>query len=415
VPLETVPPDPISTALADVRDRASLVTTGEVADYIPELACADPTDFGLAVVSVLGRAYTAGESARQFTIQSISKPFVYALAVEDHGLDAVHSRVGSEPSGEPFNAISLDSLGRPANPMINAGAIVTTSLVNGTEPGERFERIRSLLSAFAGRELHVNGAVFRSEQETGHRNRALAHLSLSSGALVGYVDEATDDYFAQCALDVTVVDLAVMAATLANNGVNPVTDARVVSERTARHTLSIMTSCGMYDRAGEWGLRVGMPAKSGVSGGIVAVTPAQFGIGVYSPPLDEVGNSARGVAALTMLSDEFGLHMLEHASSPVSPVERIDLDDGTLRLWLRGEIDFIAAEQLVHRIRTADTNHEVVRRVELRLDAATLVAPVADRILATTLARAQSAGIDVLVVDPEHTLLDGSRLAEKRR
>lgn len=399
-----LPAHPISTALASVLERASSISTGNLADYIPELALVDPDSFAIAVTSVLGRTYTAGDADLSFTIQSISKPFVYALAVDARGLDDVHTHVGSEPSGEPFNAISLDSTGRPANPMINAGAIVTTSLVGGEAAGERFERIRSGLSTFAGRELRADAAVYRSEAETGHRNRALAHLTLASGVLEGTVDDATDDYFRQCSLDVTVVDLAVMAATLANGGVNPVTGARAVGERTARHTLSMMTSCGMYDRAGEWGLRVGMPAKSGVSGGIVAVTPGQFGIGVFSPRLDEVGNSVRGVAALTTLSDEFDLHMFEHAVSPVSPIEAITLDGGLLSLRLRGEIDFIAAEQLIHRIRSADEDAASVTHVELHLDDATLITPVADVLLATALGRARAAGAEVRVVDPEGVL-----------
>jgi glutaminase len=401
------PVDPISAALGVLVGRARQHTGGTVADYIPELATADPEDVGVAVVSVLGRIYAAGDSGTEFTIQSVSKPFVYALAVADHGLDEVLRHVGSEPSGEPFNAISLDDDGRPANPMINAGAIVTTSLVRPAADGTRFGRILGVLSAFAGRELAVDETVYQSELSTGHRNRALAHLSLASGVLVGAVDAATEDYFRQCSVRVTVVDLAIMAATLANAGTNPVTGVRVVDARTARHAMSMMASCGMYDHAGDWGLRVGLPAKSGVSGGIVAVTSGQFGIGVHSPPLDVVGNSVRGVAALTELSDRFGLHMLEHPGTPVSPIDRIAVDGSTLQLRLRGEIDFIAAEQLVHTIRTADRAGRAtaaVTRVELHLDDATQIEPIADLLLATALSNAVALGFEAVVVDPADVL-----------
>jgi glutaminase len=302
--------DPIEWALSEALRRAATVTDGTVADYIPELAHTDPELFGIAAVGRRGRRFRAGDAEAQFTIQSISKPFVYAMVLAERGEDHVHDRVGFEPSGEPFNAISLDERGRPANPMINAGAIVTTALVEGAGLDERFERLRGTLSAFAGRPLELDDAVYRSESITGHRNRALASLALAAGVLEGTVEDATELYFRQCALRVTTSDLAAMAATLANGGTNPVTGESVVGELVARNTLSLMASCGMYDHAGEWMYRVGMPAKSGVGGGIVAVRPGQFGVGVFSPRLDRAGNSARGVAALTLLSQTFDLHLL---------------------------------------------------------------------------------------------------------
>lgn len=298
--------DPISVALETAIADARLLDDGAVVDYIPELANVDPDRVGVALVGVGGRVIESGDSATEFTIQSVSKPFVYALALERLGVDAVLERVGVEPSGEPFNAISLEEgTGRPMNPMINAGAIVVASLLPG-------DVARDGLSQFAGRDLEVDDAVFRSELDTGHRNRALAHLALAAGVLGTSVEAATDSYFRQCSLVVTARDLAIMAGTLANAGFNPVTGQRVVSEMVARWTLAVMASCGMYDASGEWLARVGLPAKSGVGGGIVAVDPGLFGVGVFSPRLDENGNSVRGRAMLESLSAQHGLHAFAH-------------------------------------------------------------------------------------------------------
>ncbi|GHC90503.1 hypothetical protein GCM10007079_36840 [Nocardiopsis terrae] len=388
---------PVSRALEGIREEVAALSDGRVADYIPELAHADPDTFGIAAVSAHGRSYCVGDAEHAFTLQSISKPFVYAVAVEELGLDAVHGHVGAEPSGEPFNAISLDERGRPENPMINAGAIVTTSLVRGTEG--RFEHIRSVLSDFAGRRLSVDEDVYRSEAETGHRNRALGYLSLAGGVLVGPVEEAVQDYFRQCALSVTVRDLAVMAATLSVGGVNPVTGRRVVSQRTARHALSVMASCGMYDRAGEWGLRVGIPAKSGVSGGILAAAPGAFGLGVFSPPLDEAGNSVRGVAALERLSDDYDLHMLRTPAEPPSPMHSVTRAGGTLDVRLRGEIDFLAAEQVVSRLAEAIDDARVTS-VSVALERVSGLSDAARSLLAAELTELADAGVDATVSDP---------------
>ncbi|MEU3020412.1 MULTISPECIES: glutaminase A [unclassified Nocardiopsis] len=390
---------PVIQVLDKIREEVAGLTGGRVADYIPELAGADPDRFGIAAVSAHGRSYCVGESEHRFTIQSISKPFVYAIAVEQLGLDVVHEHVGAEPSGEPFNAISLDEHGRPENPMINAGAIVTTSLVENADPHRRFERIRSVLSSFAGRDLEVDGDVYRSEAETGHRNRALGYLSLAGGVLVGQVEDAVQDYFRQCSLSVSVRDLAVMAATLAVGGVNPVTEERVVSQRTARHTLSIMNSCGMYDRAGEWGLRVGIPAKSGVSGGILAAAPGAFGVGVFSPPLDDAGNSVRGVAALERLSDDYDLHMLQTPSEPPSPMHSVTREGNRLNVRLRGEIDFLAAEQVVSRLEEAIDDARVTS-VSVALERVSGLSDAARSLLAAELSELADAGVDATVSDP---------------
>jgi glutaminase len=305
--------DAIQDQLAHIHAQFADLDDGEVADYIPELADADPHDFGIAVVGVGGRLFEFGTTERAFTIQSISKPFVYGMALEDLGRDGVLERVGVEPSGEAFNAIVLDEVSnRPFNPMINSGAIATTGLIAGANQVERLHRVISTLSAFAGRDLQVDSATFFSERATGDRNRAIAHLMRSSGMLPdGDIDEMLELYFQQCSVLVTCRDLAVMAATLANGGINPLTGVRAIEQRYVKDVLSLMLSCGMYDYSGEWAYRVGVPAKSGVGGGITAVLPGQAGIAVFSPPLDAKGNSLRGIKVFEELSSRFSLHFLE--------------------------------------------------------------------------------------------------------
>ncbi len=361
--------DPITRTLTEIQQRFVADERGELADYIPQLAIADPRLFGIALASLDGRIYQAGDALAEFTIQSVSKPFVHALALADCGLEAVLARVGAEPSGKAFNAASLDpATGRPVNPMINAGAIVTTSLVEAADPAERFERIRAFLSAFAGHQLEIDEAVYESEVETGDKNRSLAYLTRNAGALTAPVDATLDVYFRQCALLVTAVDLAVMAATLANGGVNPVTEEAVVTDEIAGHVLSIMGSCGMYDYSGEWLLRVGLPAKSGVAGGLIAASPAEFGIGLFSPLLDPRGNSVRGIEVCLELSTRLQLHMMHHpghpapvvylaqtgktlrSSAPRNPQEQARLTaDGEAIIirGLQGDLNFAAAERVM--------------------------------------------------------------------
>jgi glutaminase len=303
--------------LPEVLDRVRFLRDGELASYIPQLALADPEALGIAAVSMKGNIYQHGDSEVPFTIQSVSKPFIYALAVQHLGVEEMATRVGVEPSGEPFNAISLEEgTGRPMNPMINAGAIVVSSLMDGQTAAEKVESVRTGLAAFAGRHLEIDEAVFASEDEHGDRNRALAHLTHGAGVLGSSVDVATETYFRQCSLIVTARDIAVMSATLANAGRNPVTGEVVVSESTARWTMAVMAGSGMYDASGEWLARVGLPAKSGVSGGIAAVDPGRLGFGVYSPRLDARGNSVRGIAAVETLSREYGLHMFANTEDP---------------------------------------------------------------------------------------------------
>lgn len=303
---------PFRETLREIHARYAGVADGKVADYIPELSKADPNWFGLSVVTTDGLVVEIGEISQSFTIQSISKPFVYGLAIEDHGVDSVLARVGVEPTGEAFNAILLDEASnRPFNPMVNAGAIATTDLLNGRDLPERISRLLAMLGRYAGHDLHVDNSVFLSERLTGHRNRAIAHLMLNFGMMSAHVEESLELYFQQCAVTVTCHDLAVMGATLANGGLNPLTGQRAIAQTHVKHVLSIMHSCGMYDYAGEWAYRVGMPAKSGVAGGIVAVVPGLMGIGIFSPKLDAKGNSVRGVKVCQELSERFGLHCFE--------------------------------------------------------------------------------------------------------
>lgn len=351
--------DPIRDGLQSVLDGAAPRTEGEVADYIPELAAADPEPFGIALTSMAGRTYGVGDCDTPFTIQSISKAFVYALAVEDHGMEAVLQRVGVEPSGEAFNAIKLEAgTGRPPNPMVNAGALMTTSLVRAQYPEERLERILSTLSAFAGRRLEVDEAVATGELNTASRNRALGYLMEGAGSLQEPVEEVLWAYCQQCAILVTATDLAVMAATLANGGVNPVTGKAVVDEDVAVRTLAVMATCGMYDFSGEWLLRVGLPAKSGVAGGLIAVSPAEFGIGTFSPRLDAHGNSVRGIAVAEALAERFDLHLMHH-SGETAPVvyreEREALPQGgeAVTVAAQGSLEFSATEQLLAAIDAA--------------------------------------------------------------
>src|SRR5688500_18818206 len=284
--------------------------SGTVADYIPELSKADADHFGISIATIDGHLYEVGDTGIPFTIQSISKPFVFALALELLGTEVVERSIGVEPSGEAFNSIRLTADNRPFNPMVNAGAIACSGLIYNLRKADAFDTIRAMLGRFAGRELAVDEAVFASEQRTGDRNRAIGWLLKNYAVVKDNVDETLDVYFRQCAILVTARDLAIMAATLANRGVNPLTGDQVLRPGTVAQTLSVMTSSGMYDYAGEWIFRVGIPAKSGVGGGIAAAIPSQIGVGTFAPRLDPHGNSVRGLKVCEALSSEFDMHTL---------------------------------------------------------------------------------------------------------
>ena len=306
---------PLRGTLSELHAQFKDVCDGAVADYIPELAKADPEWFGISIVTADGQSFDVGDFKQLFSIQSVSKPFVFGLALEDHDRDAVLDRVGVEPTGEAFNAIVLDeNSNRPFNPMVNAGAIATADLIGGKDYPERVTRMLAMFCRFTGRDVYVDNSVFMSERATGHRNRAIVHLMRNFGMVGEHFEESLELYFQQCSVLVTCHDLAVMGATLANGGVNPVTGVRAIRAEFVKDLLSIMLTCGMYDYAGEWAYRVGLPAKSGVAGGVVAVVPGRLGIGMFSPRLDAKGNSVRGVRVCEELSRRFGLHVFE--SSP---------------------------------------------------------------------------------------------------
>ncbi len=314
---------PIDAYLGRLYERWRGEGSGAVADYIPPLALSDPDWFGIAVATTDGHCYEVGESRREFTIQSISKPFTYGIALQEHGFAAVDAKVGVEPSGDAFNSISLaPDTGRPLNPMINAGAITAASLLPGADADERERQVVEAYGRFAGRPLAVATEVYEAERGTGHRNRAIGHMLRGAHILERDPELALDLYFRQCSVAVDCRDLSLMAATLANGGVNPLSGERVLERQYVDRVLSVMTTCGMYDSAGEWVVDVGMPAKSGVAGGVLAVLPGQLGIAVFSPPLDRHGNSVRGVEVCRQISTDLDLNLLHVARSSRSAVRR---------------------------------------------------------------------------------------------
>ena len=316
--------DAIQRALNLAYSEALGREDGALADYIPELARVEPNQFGLALMTATGRCYSVGDVDALFTIQSISKAFSYCLALELAGVESVRSRVGVEPSGDAFNAIEFDpTSGRPYNPMVNAGAITVAGILRDEFGDEAFEAVLDRFSRAAGRTLDLDCNVYQSEAATGLRNRAIAHLLRGSDLLAEPVEPALDLYFRLCSIRVSARDLATMAATLANMGENPVTKLEAFDLRAVRDTLAVMFSCGMYDYSGSWTCDVGIPAKSGVGGGVIGVVNRQLGIGSFSPRLDEKGNSIRGIEAMKWLSEELGLHVFECTNSGSMFVEHL--------------------------------------------------------------------------------------------
>ena len=399
---------PIPSYLDEVLQSVAADRTGVLANYIPELAEVDPERLGASIAMVDGELYASGDTDALFTIQSISKPFVYALALADRGFEKVLDKVGVEPSGEPFNEISLeDSSGRPLNPMINAGAITTHSLV-GTETmnrAERMERVISGLSAFAGRSLDVDEAVYSSEIEHAHRNLAIAHMLRSHDILTENPAGVVEGYTRQCSLLVTVQDLAMMAATLANYGIQPVTGEQVVPKTVVRQVLSVMFTCGMYNAAGDWATQVGIPAKSGVGGGIIGAVPGQLGLATFSPRLDVHGNSVRGVSLFERFSSDMGMHVMNIptvARSAIRANYRIgSCEKITQVIQLQGRIRFAGAERVIREI--VDT-HYTGTRIALDISRVYSVDEVAQHMLLEIMRRMRHEGYTVYLIDQDDTI-----------
>lgn len=294
-----------------IENNRCYVEHGKLASYIPELQKANKNDLGIYVMTLDGKEYGAGEYEKKFTIQSISKVVSLMLAILDNGKDKVFSRVGLEPTGDSFNSIvSLDKKPtmKPFNPMINAGAIVTTSLIYGEDEEEKFQKILDFTRRVTGnKDIDINYNVYISERETGDRNRALAYFMKSNGVLKGNIENILDLYFKQCSMEVNAMDLAKFGAVLANDGVLPWSGERVIPREVCRIVKTIMVTCGMYDDSGKFAVHIGIPAKSGVGGGILACVPRMMGIGIFGPALDEKGNSIGGGHILKSLSDEMDL------------------------------------------------------------------------------------------------------------
>ncbi|MCP9916359.1 glutaminase A [Cyanobium sp. ATX 6F1] len=420
----------IQGLIDELHQRYSSLNDGAPADYIPELAKADPNDFGIVIATVDGRLYQAGDVSKPFTIQSISKPFVYGLALGLLTPEHMVAKVGVEPSGEAFNAISLDpASGRPRNPMINAGAIATTAQIASHDPEHGEATVLDFFAQLAGRRLGVDEAVFRSERETGHRNRSIGHLLRNFEIIETDPEPSLDLYFRQCSIQVTCRDLAIMAATLACQGRNPFTGARPLSSDITKRVLALMASCGTYDFAGQWLHDVGMPAKSGVGGGILAVVPGRLGIAVYSPPLDSLGNSVRGIAVCSELSERLGLSLFNQYPQSSSTVRRSytaalrqsrrwrsSADREALRasghririVHVQGILDFAALERLVAELAASLAEAKV-----LVLDLAHVVELPAESagLLAQQLTLLRDRGLAILLSRSAHLDLEGVRLA----
>lgn len=405
---------PIQGYLDDLLARLRGLEDGQVADYIPELGLADPNWFGICIATHDGFVYEAGDCQQPFTIQSISKPLTYGLALEAQGESAVLQKIGVEPSGDAFNAISLQPrTGVPRNPLINAGAIAACGLVPGTTVEDKTARILDAFSRYAGRALEIDERVYASESATGHRNRAIGWMLRNFDILGEDPTPTLETYFRQCSIRVTCRDLALMGATLANGGVNPVTGVRAVQQAQVGRVLSVMATCGMYDFSGEWLFHTGLPAKSGVGGGILAVQPGRIGIAVFSPRLDAQGNSVRGIAVCRELATGLDLHLLSPAQReapvvrvsanghgaasrrrrPAAQAERLLQEGERLRLLhLQGALGFSSIEPLVRELCALPATAAVVLNLRSMLG----IDPAAARLLAQTQAALSQRGTALL-------------------
>jgi glutaminase len=308
--------DEVRRLLEEAYRLAAANDEGAVADYIPALAKVSRRLFGACIVGVNGGVHAIGDVEHPFSIQSVSKPFVFALVCQAIGVEAARAKLGANATGLPFNSVMAIELNetRTMNAMVNAGAIAATSLVPGATAAAKWNAIVDGLSRFAGRRLAMDEEIYESEAATNLRNRGIAKLLEGYGRMYFDALEATDVYTRQCSLLVTAKDLAVMGATLADGGVNPITKARVVDPGVCKRTLAVLATAGLYERSGDWLYDIGLPGKSGVGGGIVTVSPGKGGLGTFAPPLDGAGNSVKGQIVARFLSERLGLNLF--ASKP---------------------------------------------------------------------------------------------------
>jgi glutaminase len=306
----TLTKEKIQAALDEAYTKFKDVKEGKNADYIKELASVDPKIFGIALVTADGQVFTKGDIESKVSIQSVSKAFVMAQVIEEQGHQAVQDKIGVDATGLRFNSIVAieEHKGKEINALVNPGAIAATSMVNGADSAAKWKSILQFQSAFAGRQLSLNMPVYISEAGDNLRNQAIAHLLLAYGRMYFDPVQATDIYTKQCAINVNAKDLATMGATLANGGVNPITKKKVVSPETVMYTLPVLATAGLYDDSGIWYYNSGLPAKSGVGGGIVAVCPGKFGIAVVSPPLDDAGNSVKAQLVIKYVVEKLGVN-----------------------------------------------------------------------------------------------------------
>ena len=403
---------PIPDYLAHVLTQCNDNQKGALADYIPELANADPNKIALALSTIDGTIYSQGDDEVEFTIQSMSKPFAYALAIKEHGLAEVLKKVGVEPSGEAFNQISLGQDQLPKNPMINSGAITTHALLPYKKTVSRAEHLRRFLSELAGRELSFDEEVYESELKTAFRNMSIGYMLRTVGVLDEDPEVIVRGYIKQCAIKVTVKDLAMMASVLANGGMQAKTSKRILERAVVRQVLSVMMTCGMYDAAGDWLTTVGIPAKSGVAGGIIGVLPGQVGIAVLSPKIDVHGNSVRGVEIFERLSNDMGLHLMEGTPSAQTILQsRYVVGQKTIVYELRGVLQFTESEMLLRLLQDEPVDKN---SIVLDLTNLTLIHDVGARMLFEGVQRLQRDGHQVWVIDSEGILSDESKRLHKK-
>ncbi len=305
---QTPPKADIDAALKAAHDKYRTLKEGANADYIPALARVDSNIFGIALVTVDGQIHTTGDITSEVSIQSISKVFTMAKVIQDQGPQAIVDNMGVDATGQVFNSsVAVEQYrGAEMNAMVNPGAITATSMVPGATADEIWNKILGIHSDFAGRKLSMNQEVYKSEADTNQRNQAISMLMYAYGHIKDKPLQATDIYTKQCAISVNAKDLAMMAATLANGGKNPVTGKQVIDSGHVPEVLAVMATAGLYDDSGKWLYTTGLPAKSGVGGGILAVSPGKFGIAAISPPLDKAGNSVRAQKAIRDISEKLG-------------------------------------------------------------------------------------------------------------